>query len=367
MNFIEEFKKGQKGGNFGLPTGLKPLDKAIDGVQKKAIYSIGAASKVGKTTFADQCFVLEPYLYTLQKPEIIIDWIYFSFEIDRIKKEFKYASYFFYKDYGISSFTYNGVTYELSSRYLLGKMRDDLDNIIPVTLEHKEILKEIYYKRIVPLFGEYDMNGKRIKKGKIDFIEERNNPTGLRNYLINYAKNNGEFIYENYITIEEGKQITKKRIMGYKPNNPNKYIIILTDHVRALRSERGYNLKQNIDKWLQYQVELRNTCNFTFVNIIHLNRSIGELDRIKFFSETLYPTGDAFKDTSNLSEDSDFVITLFNPHDEKYNIKKHFGRDITDLPNYRSVHLVESRDTECPQHLATEFFGNINLFKSLNR
>ena len=30
MNFIETFKAGQEGKNFGLPTGLKSLDYAID-------------------------------------------------------------------------------------------------------------------------------------------------------------------------------------------------------------------------------------------------------------------------------------------------------------------------------------------------
>ncbi len=46
MNFVEVFKKGKGGGNIGLPTGLPELDRAIDGIQKKAIYSIGAAPKV---------------------------------------------------------------------------------------------------------------------------------------------------------------------------------------------------------------------------------------------------------------------------------------------------------------------------------
>lgn len=80
------------------------------------------------------------------------------------------------------------------------------------------------------------------------------------------------------------------------------------------------------------------------------------------FSELLYPTGDAFKDTGNLSEEADYIITLFNPQDEKYNIKKHFGLELQNYPNYRSIHLVESRDTDCPIHLRANMYGNINLF-----
>lgn len=365
MNFITEFNKGQSGGNFGLSTGLIPLDKAIDGVQRKSLYCIAAAPKVGKTAFVDQSFVLEPYLFTLKNPEIEVDWIYFSFEIDRVKKEFKYAAFFFYKDYGISNFEYNGKIYEMCSRYLLGKMRDDFGCIIPVTNEHREMLKEIYEKRIAPLFGRYSITGKKIVKGKIDFIEERTNPTGIRNYLLNYAKENGTFLYEKYSTTENNLKIVKERIVGYRPHNPRKYVVVVLDHIRKMNKERGFNIKENIDKMVDYQVELRNWCSFTFIDIVHINRNLDSVERIKYMSEFLYPTGGDTKDSGNLAEDCDFLITLFNPHDEKYNIKKHFGLDISDIPNYRSVHLVESRDTDCPQHLKTKFYGNINLFTPL--
>lgn len=35
MNFIEALNQGKLGDNKGLSTGLPPLDRAIDGVQKK--------------------------------------------------------------------------------------------------------------------------------------------------------------------------------------------------------------------------------------------------------------------------------------------------------------------------------------------
>ena len=47
MNFIEEFKKGQKGGNKGLPMGegLMNVSKAINGVQRARMYGIAAPPK----------------------------------------------------------------------------------------------------------------------------------------------------------------------------------------------------------------------------------------------------------------------------------------------------------------------------------
>ena len=81
--------------------------------------------------------------------------------------------------------------------------------------------------------------------------------------------------------------------------------------------------------------------------------------------DKIYPTGEDFKDTGNLSEEADYILTLFNPRDEKFNLEKHFDIELVNYPNYRSIHLVESRDTECPQHLPMQMYGNINLFKPI--
>lgn len=44
MNFIEEFKKGQSGGNKGLPMGegLINLSNAVNGLQKGRLYGVAA-------------------------------------------------------------------------------------------------------------------------------------------------------------------------------------------------------------------------------------------------------------------------------------------------------------------------------------
>lgn len=367
MNFTTEFKKGQEGKNIGLSTGSKALDKAIRGIQRKHIYGVAASPKVGKTTLVDFAFVLSPYEDAIAKGIIDkVNWIYFSFEIDRIRKEYKFASHYFAKDYGISNFRYKDRLIPMTPDYLLGKLLDDEDKLIPVSPEHFEILKEIYAKRIIPLFGEYDLQGKQISRGKINFIGEKDNPTGMRNLLLAIAKDNGEFIYETYYTEnDEGKKVTKQRIIGYRPKDEESIWIVITDHIRKLKMERNFQLKQNVDKWLEYQVELRDWCGFTFVDICHLNRTIADVQTIKFGGETLYPTGDHLKDTGNLSEDCNVLMTMFNPNDEKYGIEKHFGLELEGFPNYRSIHIVESRDTHCPQHIQMNMFGGTNRFADI--
>jgi hypothetical protein len=371
-NFVQIFNNGVQGKNAGLPTGISVLDRALDRIQRGSIYGIAGSPKTGKSTLTDHCFLINPYLDSVEN-NTDVDFIYYSLEMSRVKIEYKVAAFFFYHDYEISDFKYTEGTYKkynrvpVSPRYLLHKLRDDNNNIIHVIPEHKKILKEIYEKRIVPMFGRYDTHGRKISKGKIEVIEDRNdsNPTGIRNYLLNYAKRNGEFVYEPYETVVDGKTEKKQRVIGYKPNNPDKFTIVILDHLRKMKLERGYKLKENMDKMLEYQVFLRNICGMTFVDIIHLNRNISDINRIKFNNEFLFPNDSDLKDSGNLSEEADFLITVFNPHDERYNITKHFGIKIDEYPNYRSIHLVQSRDTECPVHMQLNAFYNISYFEPL--
>lgn len=383
MNFKEKFKQGLKGQNFGLPMGIDTMDVAMGGIQREAIYGIAAGPKVGKTTFVDFAFVITPaeyYLNELLKGnplELEVEWIYFSYEISRVKKEFKYVTFYMARDYGVTTFDWKQEVYKMTPNYLEGRMRDNAgDRIIP-TEEHQKMVLEIYEQKIIPLFGEYDEKGKRIKKGLIDFVEYRENPTGLRNYIGEYSTRNGTWNKTTY-RVKAGKTTSgeqlwedKEKRESWTPNNPKKFTIIILDHLRKLKEERNYNKKQTVDKMIEYQVEFRNWCGFTFVDIIHLNRSMSDVNRLKYNKEFLYPTGDDIKETGNLSEEANYILTMMNPNDDKYALDKHFGLQIKTTsneeiyPNYISIHLVESRDSECPMHFRTLMEGNINLFKPL--
>jgi len=360
-NFVSTFKAG-----------IPSLDIAINGLQRKTSIGIAASEKTGKTTLADYAFLLMPYIYMEKENRLDdIEWVYFSLEIDRVSKEFKFAAFFMAYDYQQYNFVFKDKIYQMNKEYLMGrqthKNNDNTTEFIPITPEHESMLKEIYLKRIIPLFGEYNEDGDKLRNGKIDFIESPENPTGLYKYLESHAKKNGQILYQEY-TVHNDKNILEKRrrIIGYKSNNPNKYNIVICDHIRRIPLERGFTLKQNVDKWLEYTSILRNLCYFTFINICHINRGLSNIDRLKFAGEYIFPSTDDIKDTGNLGEESTFVLTLFNPNDEKYNIDKHFGVEIKNYPNYRSLHLVASRDTEFPLHIQLNMFGGINMFSKLN-
>lgn len=370
-NFIEEYKKGQAGKNKGLPMGegLNHISKAINDVQRGMIYGVAAAPKAGKSTFVDYGFVIQPVLYALAN-NIPIEIVYLSFEIDRVSKEFDYATYFLYADFGISIIaleegqTVDGKNFIiLNPQYLQGKMQDDNNETIKVKPKIFEALKVVYATRIIPFFGEWATNGTLIKKGVMTFIEQKDNPTGLYKFFKRHAEKNGKF---NKIQMGKGT-----RIVGYVPNDPDKYTIVVTDHLRKLIPERGWGTKQTVDKYIEYQVELRNWCAYTFVDIIHLNRAMTNIERLKGFKDLLFPSSDDIKDTGNLAEDANYVFTMFNPNDERYGLTRHFNVDIKDkngnefYPNMRTVHLVESRHCSFPKHWRVNMFGSYKHFEKL--
>lgn len=376
MNFIERFKQGQLGKNKGLDLGpgLEKISKAINGLQKGMLYGVAAAPKVGKSTIVDSGFVIGPILYALAN-NIKIRYTYFSYEIDRISKEYDFACFFLAYDHQIKEvhlpigILHDGKsTIEISSDYLLGKLQDDNNNTILIDPVIKDKLQIVYDERIAVIFGRYSTEGEQLTKGIIDFVEEKENPTGVRNFILDYAKRYGQFKYVEFRG-SDGKKA--KRIVGYQPNDPEVYNIFVMDHLRKLNPERGFQTKQTVDKMIEYQVELRNWCEYSFIDIIHLNRSMADVQRGKMMGDMLYPNSDDIKDTGNLSEEANHLFTMFNPNDDKYNMRKHFGATIKDTkgnhlyPNMRTLHLVESRHTYYPQHFRLNMYGNIKTFEQL--
>ena len=373
MNDLQvALRKGLEGKNQGLPTGIPKLDKSIYGVQRGVMIGVAGSPKSGKSSLVDTAFIIHPYLHSLSNPNIKLKIFYWSLEMDKTSVRFKYIAFFFNHDYQINVVslpngrTFKGInTFNISSSYLLGKMSCDNEEPILPSEQHQVIINEIIVNRINPMFGEYNAKGVKLSEGIINIIEDKNdsNPTGIRNILYDYAKLNGKLVYETYKIHSTGE--TKNRISGYIPNNPDEHIIVVTDHMRALKRERGFNMKQNMDKLTEYQINMRNLFNYTFVDIIHLNRNISDIQRIKFNNEFLYPNDDDLKDSGNMAEDADYLLTMFDATDDRYNIQIHFGLDISNIPNYRSIHLVRSRHSEAPIHIQTRMFAGILQFQQI--
>src|SRR5690606_33368250 len=136
---------------------------------------------------------------------------------------------------------------------LTGKLIDkDTKEVIKLSEEIETKLPEIYTNRLIPLFGEYNETGLKIRKGKVDFIESKKTPSQMKAYIQNHAKQNGRLVKD-----DDGN------IISYQPNNPNKYTIIITDHVRKILREKGKSIKETVDDWISATVEIRNITGYS--------------------------------------------------------------------------------------------------------
>ena len=366
MNFVKTFKEGQIGVNKGLflGQGVLNIHNAVNGLQKGRLYVIASSPKVGKSTFLNYAFIINPIIDAIKRG-IKIKYYYFSLEMSRIEQEFLFATYFLYHDHGIKEADIDTIkdglnTIPLSPEFLMGRKLDDNGEIIKVNKYIEGKLIEVYKNRIIKLFGEHDEEGKQISEGVIEVIEASNNPTGIYNYILEEAGKKGKFLYKQFGN--------SSRVVGYIPNDDNEFIVVCFDHMRKVYRERGFDLKQSVDKLAEYFVFLRNILKWTFIPIIHLNRTLTDINRFKMFDDRLYPDSDMVKDTGNLAEDCDYLFTMFNPNDDKYNLNKHFGLVIRDseknviYENLKTIHLVESRYCEYPQHFRVNMLGNLKAF-----
>ena len=378
MNFIEEFKFGQSGGNKGLSLGpgLEKLSRAINGLQRKMMIGVASPPKTGKSTFVDYAFIIQPYLANLElETQLDLRFIYFSFEMDRVTKEFDFAAFFIFNDYGIEFMNLPPGMYfkgqnrvPLSSDLLRGRILDDSGESIKLGQDLTVKLKDVYERRIVPLFGRYDNKGKKIEPGKIIFEERIENPTGLYNKMLAFAGSRGEFRYSSFKDAE-GK--VHKYRESYTPNNSEELIVVIYDTIRKVAPERGFTVKQTVDKMLEYSTIIKKLCGYTFIPIIHLNRDLSNTSNMTYMKDRVYPTPEMIKDTGNISEECNHLITLFNPHDDRFNLTTHFGEKLRDTqgnkiyPFLRSIHLVESRQVVYPQHFRVQMKGNLKNFEQI--
>lgn len=121
----------------------------------------------------------------------------------------------------------------------------------------------------------------------------------INKYLVNKAKQHGTYTEKNINKDPNGAPIM--RFDSYKPHNPNRYWIIIIDHIALMLEERGFNTKQNIDKMSQYLVQLRNNYQAIPVVIQQLAFDSENDDRHK--SGRLTPTLRDFGDSKYTTRD----------------------------------------------------------------
>lgn len=311
-------KKGKRGENVGIPTGIPKLDAVMYGIQKGYLYTIGASSGIGKSSFSISTFV---YNLIENSKDTPISILFYSFEMSKEVLLAKLLSRHIYDNYG------EIVTYE-----------DILSLTQPISDEHLALVND--------------------SKEWLDSIEERMvvydkplSPNAIYATCKEWLKSFGEFV-----AIDEHKE-------DYIERDSSTYKVVVWDHV-GLCAGPG-SKKEKIDILADYAIYFRNKCHISGIFVQQLNRGVSSMDR-KTNGFELVGLED-FKDSSGTTDASEVVIALYSPYREK--IARCEGYPIQNVLKDRFILLevIKNRFGRSGVNIGTIFHGEINRFIQLPR
>lgn len=289
MSLKQRIDDGLSGKYEGLANGFNRINKYLFGIQRKCYYLLGGASGTYKSTLIN--FMLTNAILDAESKGIKLDIHYYSYEIDKLTMQCNWLSRFIYQKYNIV------IPPEVIKGFGKNRLTKDEQTIVDNEIPHLEAIFN-----------------------KINFKFIPNNPTGIYHDMWEFAEANGQIIYESIPNSD------KKRIVEYKPNDPNAYTLIILDHLYHLKKERGFETKEVIDKHSEYSVLLRNLFGYTIFNLQQFNDGLSSVERMKFKGVDLAPQMTDFKDTRNPYADADVVLGTMCPY--KMDMKSCLGYDI---------------------------------------
>ena len=329
----EEVNKGLSGNNNGIPMGFDRLNRYI-GIRKSMFFLVGGNTGSGKTSFIDDCFVLNPfdwYISKKNKTDIKLKIIYRSMERSSTYKYAKWICRRIFLDHGVS----------ISVNKLLGwteKMNEDEYNLFLSYQSYMEQMKDV-----------------------ITVIEGPENPVGIAKELRAHALKNGKIIQKD--PDDEYSKV-------YVPNDPNEITIVIIDHIGLLKTTKDQpSKKEAIDKMSNELQYARDFFGYTPVVVSQFNRSISNPMRLK--AGDVEPQLEDFSDSSSTQNDADVVLALFDP--VRYKVEDTSGYDLNKLKDeyggkyFRSLRLLKNSYGEDDIRIGLGFLGMLGIFRELPR
>lgn len=333
-----------------IPTPFRRFSRDFVGLEQGMYYDITSFTKGSKTQFTSYTFLYYPILYAYEHPEQNIDikYLYFSLEEEKERIMLRFMSFLLYK------FTAPKSKIESDKYQIRVSPRELKSTRTPLSSDIVEILESDEITDIMNFFEDH-----------IIFSEEAN-PTGIMKECVNYAKNHGEVIYEDYIVTNEfGVPETRKRFKEYKPNNPEQYIVPIIDTINLVNAERGFTQKQAIDKMSEYCAkELRNKYRMSPVVIQQQAFEQEKLDEYKTKNDLIRPSLANLGDSKYPARDANCAIGLFSP--ARFHLHQYQGYDIDIMEdNIRFVEILSNRDGEMGGMIALFFDGAVCCFEEM--
>ena len=299
-NLKTAIEDGLSGKNEGLPTSLDRLDDYIS-IKKRMMITVFGATGSAKSTLVNQAFVISPWEHCL-KYNIPIKIILFSMERSIV-------------------FTHG--------KQLVSRIFKDKGELIdlPVLLGwYKNKKLDMYEAKYIDQYEDYFNK----MEEDIEIYEGQKTPEEIEKIVEKYAEANG-----SHLDIGEDK--TK-----YVPNNEREHVIIVLDHLGLIKNGKHGTKKATIDKCVENLQFFRDYYGYTVINVSQVNRDLSKGNK-----DVFEPMLDHLKESGNVAEASDLVLSIFDPI-----------RYRTEDLNYGDVSKFR-----CPR-TGHKFFRNISILKN---
>jgi len=334
-----EIKEGLETDQISM--GFNRLNEHVN-LRKSTYYLIGGLTGSGKTALLDDAFVLNPY-----------DWVNSSANTTSLKLKIMYFSMERRKNYKLGKWISRKIFLETGQIISVNKILGWVSKEFKLTKdEHDLVTQQKDY--INHLLNDV-----------VTIIENPQNPTGVKKVVDKYATENGKFEQ-----IDEHNKV-------YYPNNPKELVVVIYDHIGLQKKEtRKYpngdvvrlsSKKEIIDQSSEDARKFRDVYGYSIVKISQFNRSISNPTRIK--NGDVEPILEDFKESNNICEDADVILSLFDPW--RYKVEDPSGYDLNQLRNqfgskmYRNLKILKNSFGVEDVRIGLGFQPVVGTFKEL--
>lgn len=326
-SLYEQIKLGEQGANLGIPMAFERLNKFI-GIRKKIAYLIFGSTGSGKSAFTHDTFILNPCeWFLLKRPSNFkMKIILFSMERSKVYTQMKWLSRKIFLTYG--HLVPIGTLLGWSGFKKITK--DEHDMVISLNDYINEIMEIV------------------------TIIPGAQNPTGIYKCVKSYALENGKE--------EQIDEYNKVYI-----SNQNEIVIPIVDHLGITKKESAMTKKDSIDKISEYNQFFRDYYGYSPVQVSQMTREKSNVLYQKM--ESFEPSLDDVKESGRPGEDSDCVISLFDPiryntNDSNYKVDL-FRNKNTGAKFFRSIKILKNTYGEDDIKIGMAFHGATGTFSEL--
>lgn len=324
-----------------IPIPFERVRQSFPGIEQKRYYLISGAAKSAKTQITSLMFLFTPILYAYYHPDKVrVKIFYFPLEETEEDVTERFMSYLLY----------------MKSGGKIAKSSTDLnstDERFPIEEDIIEKLKSEDYQKILRFYEE-----------NVFFMEEKN-PTGIYKQLTHYAEQNGTFHKKKmqFVNKATGALEEKEVFDYYEPYDKDEYVIVITDHVSLINTEGGLDLRESINKFSNYMIDIRN--KYSYIPVVVQQQNTDTISAEAVRSKHIIPTLNGLADSKAPGKDCNMFIGMTHPYSFG-NMASFAGYDTGKMKNnFRLITIVLNRNGNSNGSSGLYFNGKCCVFKEL--